>query len=172
MLRQRLRFREKVLTDLVVFERMLEGSRFDFTRPLMGLEIELNLLDGQTLAPAMINREVLADPPGWVTLAFDRVDDTTIEVTVSGGDKSFDFNVQQYTITDERKQGVDFSSPYYSASQSLIALKGGAADGVTDLDGLKDITIGAMANSTSGDARRAFIGRRPRAPRRAAARAA
>ncbi|OLT22567.1 glutamate--cysteine ligase [Ornithinimicrobium sp. CNJ-824] len=58
---QRLRFREKVRTDLVVFERMLEGSRFDFTRPLMGLEIELNLLDGQTLAPAMINREVLAD---------------------------------------------------------------------------------------------------------------
>lgn len=58
---QRLRFREKVLTDLVVFERMLEGSRFDFTRPLMGLEIELNLVDGETLAPALINREVLAD---------------------------------------------------------------------------------------------------------------
>ena len=59
---QRLRFREKVRTDLVVFERMLEGSRFDFTRPLMGLEIELNLLDGQTLAPAMIYRQVLAGP--------------------------------------------------------------------------------------------------------------
>ncbi|HSP59974.1 MAG TPA: glutamate--cysteine ligase [Ornithinimicrobium sp.] len=58
---QRLRFREKVLTDLVVFERMLEGSRFDFTRPLMGLEIELNLVDGETLAPALLNREVLAD---------------------------------------------------------------------------------------------------------------
>lgn len=28
-----------------------------------------------------------------VTLAFDRVDDTTIKVTVSGGDKSFDFDV-------------------------------------------------------------------------------
>ncbi|MGC5584813.1 glutamate--cysteine ligase [Ornithinimicrobium sp. W1679] len=58
---QRLRFREKVLTDLVAFERMLEGSRFDFTRPLMGLEIELNLVDGETLAPALLNREVLAD---------------------------------------------------------------------------------------------------------------
>ena len=58
---QRLTFRAKVLSDLDVFERMLEGSRFDFTRPLMGLEIELNLVDGDRLAPAMINREVLAD---------------------------------------------------------------------------------------------------------------
>ncbi|MCK6081618.1 transporter substrate-binding domain-containing protein [Microbacterium sp. EYE_5] len=74
---------------------------------------------------------------------------TSFDAAIAPGPKSFDFNVQQYTITDERKQGVDFSSPYYSASQSLIALKGGAADGVTDLDGLKDITIGAMANSTS-----------------------
>jgi len=30
-----------------------------------------------------------------VTLAFDRVDDTTIKVTVSGGDKSFDFDVHR-----------------------------------------------------------------------------
>lgn len=74
---------------------------------------------------------------------------TSFDAAIAPGPKSFDFNVQQYTITDERKQGVDFSTPYYSASQSLIALKGGAADGVTDLDGLKDITIGAMANSTS-----------------------
>jgi polar amino acid transport system substrate-binding protein len=65
------------------------------------------------------------------------------------GPKSFDVNLQQYTITDDRKKGVDFSSPYYSASQSIIALKGGKADGVTDLAGLKGITIGAMANSTS-----------------------
>ena len=57
---QRLAFRAKVVQDLDVFERMLEGSRFDFTRPQMGLEIELNLVDESTLAPALINREVLA----------------------------------------------------------------------------------------------------------------
>ena len=81
------------------------------------------------------------DDVEWVRTSFD--------AAIAPGPKSFDFNVQQYTITDERKQGVDFSSPYYSASQSLIALKGGKAVGVTDLAGLKDITIGAMANSTS-----------------------
>ncbi|SOC54353.1 hypothetical protein SAMN05421879_10383 [Ornithinimicrobium cerasi] len=58
---QRLAFRAKVVQDLDVFERMLEGSRFDFTRPQMGLEIELNLVDESTLAPALINREVLAE---------------------------------------------------------------------------------------------------------------
>ena len=57
----RLAFREKVLQDLDVFERMLEGSRFDFTRPQMGLEIELNLVDLDTLGPAMINSQVLDD---------------------------------------------------------------------------------------------------------------
>ncbi|MFX0539533.1 glutamate--cysteine ligase [Ornithinimicrobium sp. Y1847] len=58
---QRLAFRSKVIKDLDVFERMLEGSRFDFTRPQMGLEIELNLVDGDQLAPAMINRDVLSE---------------------------------------------------------------------------------------------------------------
>ncbi len=74
---------------------------------------------------------------------------TSFEAAIAPGPKSFDVNLQQYTITDDRKQGVDFSSPYYSASQSIIALEGGKADGVKDLAGLKDITIGAMANSTS-----------------------
>ncbi|MFL0565596.1 ABC transporter substrate-binding protein [Microbacterium sp. 179-I 1D1 NHS] len=74
---------------------------------------------------------------------------TSFEAAIAPGPKSFDVNLQQYTITDDRKKGVDFSSPYYSASQSIIALEGGKADGVKDLAGLKDITIGAMANSTS-----------------------
>lgn len=82
-----------------------------------------------------------ADDVEWVRTSF--------EGAIAPGPKSFDFNVQQYTITDERKQGVDFSSPYYSASQSIVAIAGGAADGVSDLAGLKDLTIGAMANSTS-----------------------
>ncbi len=58
---QRLAFREKVLLDLDVFERMLEESRFDFTRPQMGLEIELNLVDEATLDPVLINVPVLED---------------------------------------------------------------------------------------------------------------
>ncbi|AZS36059.1 ABC transporter glutamine-binding protein GlnH [Microbacterium lemovicicum] len=74
---------------------------------------------------------------------------TSFESAVAPGPKSFDFNLQQYTITDERKQAVDFSSPYYQASQAVVAITGGAADGVTDIAGLKDLTLGALAGSTS-----------------------
>lgn len=74
---------------------------------------------------------------------------TTFEAAIAPGPKSFDFNIQQYTITDERKQAVDFSSPYYEASQAIVAIQGGAADGVTDIAGLKGLVLGAMAGSTS-----------------------
>ncbi|WP_109471280.1 glutamate--cysteine ligase [Ornithinimicrobium cavernae] len=53
-------YRHKVLQSLDVFEHMLEQSRFDFTRPQMGLEIELNLVDGN-LDPALINETVLEE---------------------------------------------------------------------------------------------------------------
>jgi polar amino acid transport system substrate-binding protein len=74
---------------------------------------------------------------------------TSFEAAIAPGPKNFDFNIQQYTITDERKQAVDFSSPYYSASQAVVAINGGAADGVDSIAGLKDLTLGAMAGSTS-----------------------
>ncbi|MFV0375514.1 ABC transporter substrate-binding protein [Microbacterium sp.] len=74
---------------------------------------------------------------------------TSFEAAIAPGPKTFDFNIQQYTITDERTQAVDFSSPYYSASQAVVAVTGGAADDVDSLDGLKGLTLGAMAGSTS-----------------------
>jgi hypothetical protein len=60
----RKRHREKVRQGLDVLARMLTESRFDFERPMVGLEIELNLVDEQC-EPAMRNAEVLqaiADP--------------------------------------------------------------------------------------------------------------
>ena len=55
----RKRHREKVRKDLDVLARMLTESRFDFERPMTGLEIELNLVD-EACEPAMRNAEVLA----------------------------------------------------------------------------------------------------------------
>jgi gamma-glutamyl:cysteine ligase YbdK (ATP-grasp superfamily) len=60
----RTRYRHKVRRCLDAFARMLQESRFDFERPMTGLEIELNLVDDDT-QPAMKNAEVLgaiADP--------------------------------------------------------------------------------------------------------------
>jgi gamma-glutamyl:cysteine ligase YbdK (ATP-grasp superfamily) len=54
----RLQYREKLRRCLDVFGRMLGESKFDFERPLTGLEIEFNLVDGGQ-NPAMRNAEVL-----------------------------------------------------------------------------------------------------------------
>ena len=51
--------RERVRRGLDVLARMLTESRFDFERPMAGLEIELNLVDTDC-EPAMRNAEVLA----------------------------------------------------------------------------------------------------------------
>ena len=51
-------YREKVRRCLDVFARMLTESKFDFERPLTGLEIEFNLIDAEH-DPAMRNEEVL-----------------------------------------------------------------------------------------------------------------
>lgn len=55
----RKRHRDKIRKGLDVLARMLTEARFDFERPMTGLEIELNLVDADC-QPAMRNAEVLA----------------------------------------------------------------------------------------------------------------
>ena len=74
---------------------------------------------------------------------------TTFDAAIAPGAKDFDFNLQQYSITDERKANVDFSSPYYSAPQAVITVAGSKAEGVTDIAGLTDLLVGAASGTTS-----------------------
>ena len=74
---------------------------------------------------------------------------TTFEEAIQPGPKSFDFNLQQYSITEERKASVDFSSPYYYTAQTVITVAGSAAENVTDLADLKDLLVGAQTGTTS-----------------------
>ncbi|MDP9392223.1 MAG: glutamate--cysteine ligase [Actinomycetota bacterium] len=64
----RTRYRAKVRRCLDVFARMLREARFDFGRPMAGIEIEFNLVDDRG-DPAMKNAEVLAQlaDPGFQT---------------------------------------------------------------------------------------------------------
>ncbi len=60
----RAKYRTKIRRSLDVFASMLREARFEFERPLTGMEIELNLID-EHADPAMRNAEVLgaiADP--------------------------------------------------------------------------------------------------------------
>ncbi|GAA4307153.1 ABC transporter substrate-binding protein [Klenkia terrae] len=68
---------------------------------------------------------------------------------ISPGDKDFDFDINQFTINDERRQAVDFSSPYYTATQAVITTGGSAADGATSLEDLRGLRLGAQVATTS-----------------------
>lgn len=68
------------------------------------------------------------------------------------GPKDFDFDLNQISITPQRQQQVDFSSPYYEAKQAVVALKDSDAAGATSLDDLKSANIGVQIGTTSLDA--------------------
>ncbi len=77
----------------------------------------------------------------WVRTPFDTV--------ISPGPKDFDFNIQQFAITDERKQAVDFSSPYYLTAPALVSIKGNKGADAKSLADLKDVAIGAAVGTTT-----------------------
>ena len=77
---------------------------------------------------------------------------TTFEAAIQPGPKDFDFNLQQYTITEERAQNVDFSIPYYSTPQAVITVEGSPAASATSLADLEGLLIGAASGTTSFDA--------------------
>ena len=79
----------------------------------------------------------------WVRTGFDEA--------IQPGVKNFDFNLQQYTITDERKKTVSFSDSYYTTNQAVVALKGSPAIGATTVAAMKDVKFGAQAGTTSLD---------------------
>jgi polar amino acid transport system substrate-binding protein len=68
------------------------------------------------------------------------------------GDKDFDFDLNQITITPDREKQVDFSSPYYEAKQGIVVLKDSDAAGATSIDDLKGLNIGVQIGTTSLDA--------------------
>jgi polar amino acid transport system substrate-binding protein len=65
------------------------------------------------------------------------------------GEKDFDFDINQISITPQRAKVVDFSDGYYQASQAVIALKGSTAAEATSLADLKEIAVGAQTGTTS-----------------------
>jgi len=74
---------------------------------------------------------------------------STFDEAIAPGPKAYDFNLQQVSITDERKSAVDFSSPYYAAQQAVITVEGSAAASATSIADLAKLKIGAATATTS-----------------------
>jgi polar amino acid transport system substrate-binding protein len=68
------------------------------------------------------------------------------------GPKEFDFDVNQISITPVREKAVDFSAPYYTANQAVVALKGSEAAEAKSLADLKDAKMGVQISTTSLEA--------------------
>lgn len=77
----------------------------------------------------------------WTRIKFDSA--------IAPGPKDFDFDINQFSITEERKQAVDFSAPYYLVRQTVIALKSSKIAGRTSLAELRDARLGAQVGTTS-----------------------
>ncbi|MEY4493410.1 MAG: hypothetical protein RL355_759 [Actinomycetota bacterium] len=86
---------------------------------------------------------------------------TTFDGAITPGAKTFDFNLQQFSITEERKAAVDFSSAYYSAPQAIVSFKGSKIEGKTAIADLKDAKLGAAVGTTSLDLVKTQIGVEP-----------
>jgi polar amino acid transport system substrate-binding protein len=68
------------------------------------------------------------------------------------GPKSFDFDVNQISITPVREKAVDFSAPYYTANQAVVALKDSEAAKAKSLAELQDAKLGVQIGTTSLEA--------------------
>jgi len=79
----------------------------------------------------------------WVRTGFDEA--------VQPGAKNFDFNLQQYSITEERKATVSFSEPYYSTNQAVVGFADSPVASATKLTELKELKFGAQSGTTSLD---------------------
>lgn len=83
--------------------------------------------------------------------ARDAVDWTVVRfnTAVAPGPKEFDVDVNQVSISDERRTAVDFSSGYYDVRQAVIALETSPIAGATSIADLAGARLGAQVGTTS-----------------------
>ena len=81
---------------------------------------------------------------------------------LEAGPKTFDANLSQFSITDQRKASVDFSSPYFDVTQVVVTTDTSPAARVRSIGDLKKAQLGVQVGTTSHTAAIAIDGRHPR----------
>ena len=113
-----------------------EGSDWEINDPSTG--------EGFESAVAYAVAEKLGfsdDEVEWVVVPFNN--------SFRPGDKNFDFDINQISVTAERDRAVDFSDSYYDVNQSLVALNGTPIAEADSIDDLKQYRLGAQVGTTS-----------------------
>ena len=96
------------------------------------------------VAFAVADKLGLADNVKWTVVPFNS--------SYAPGPKKFDFDINQISITPKRAERVDFSTPYYTAPQAVLALKASPAASAGSLADLADAKLGVQVGTTSLDA--------------------
>ncbi|MEV4615304.1 ABC transporter substrate-binding protein [Kitasatospora sp. NPDC049258] len=65
------------------------------------------------------------------------------------GAKDFDLDINQVSVSEERRQAVDFSPGYYQVRQTVVALKGSRFASARSLADLRGAKLGAQVGTTS-----------------------
>ncbi len=116
-----------VATDRPAYPPWFEGSPKDYS----GFEGEL--------------AAEIADRMGldieWVVEPFNK--------SYAPGEKDYDFDINQISITPERSAVVDFSDGYFNDNQGILALKDSPISSATSVSDLQGYTLGAQVGTTS-----------------------
>jgi polar amino acid transport system substrate-binding protein len=86
---------------------------------------------------------IAAEDVTWTRTGFDEA--------VAPGEKDYDFNAQQYSITEERDEVVDFSDGYYTVEQAIVAAEDNDIANAESIEDLKSAQLGAAIGTTSLD---------------------
>jgi polar amino acid transport system substrate-binding protein len=81
------------------------------------------------------------DEVEWVVVPFNN--------SFRPGEKSFDFDINQISVTEERDRAVDFSDSYYDVNQALVAINDTPITEATSLADLEQYQLGAQVGTTS-----------------------
>ncbi|MDC7124499.1 MAG: ABC transporter substrate-binding protein [Spirochaetales bacterium] len=79
----------------------------------------------------------------WVRQTFDQ--------GIAPGAKPYDFNIQQYTVTEERKEFIDFSIVYYQPEKAVVALPDSGAAKAASFEDLQKLKWGATIGTADLD---------------------
>lgn len=106
--------------------------------PASGAGFESGLVYALAQALGFAKEEVV-----WVRQTFNQ--------GIAPGEKPYDFNIQQYTVTEDRKKFVDFSMVYYQPEKAVVALPESGAARARCFDDLKTLKWGATIGTADFD---------------------
>ena len=86
----------------------------------------------------------------WVRQTFDQ--------GIAPGAKPYDFNIQQYSVKEERKEFIDFSMVYYKPEKALVALSDSSVSDAQTFADLRKLRWGATIGTADLDYIEMIIG--------------